>query len=109
MMFAAVRKNQDRKAAAEEIRAGLKKLAPELPKELRDKLADEKAADAQIAAVSGAWMRSFMAYEPASALEKVACPVLALWGEKDLQVPPEQNVEPLKAALAKAGNRRVKA
>lgn len=48
-----------------------------------------------------------MDFDPASALEKVHCPVLALFGEKDMQVPPSTNRAPLEAALAKAGNRRV--
>jgi hypothetical protein len=34
--------------------------------------------------------------------------VLALWGGKDLQAPPEENMPPLKSALENAGNKRVK-
>ena len=40
-------------------------------------------------------------------LAKVRCPVLALNGEKDLQVPPGQNLPAIKAALESGGNDRV--
>ena len=50
------------------------------------------------------WLRFFLNYNPAPALEKVKCPVLALEGEKDMDVSPEQNVPALKAALARGGN-----
>jgi fermentation-respiration switch protein FrsA (DUF1100 family) len=51
----------------------------------------------------------FIRYNPAPALEKVKCPVLALNGEKDMQVPAKQNLSAIKAALAKGGNKDVTA
>jgi uncharacterized protein len=51
------------------------------------------------------WMRHFLAYDPIPALKQVKVPVLILFGDKDLQVDPEQNIPPMKKALAK--NRRV--
>ncbi|MGJ5817509.1 alpha/beta hydrolase family protein [Paludibaculum fermentans] len=51
------------------------------------------------------WMREFLFYDPAPALEKVKCPVLAVNGEKDLQVLPDQNLPRIEAALKKGGNR----
>jgi hypothetical protein len=53
------------------------------------------------------WMQYFLKYNPAKALEKVHCPFLAMNGEKDLQVPPKENIEAIKVALAKAGNKNV--
>ncbi len=50
------------------------------------------------------WMRYFLSYGPQPALRKVACPVLALNGSKDLQVPPSQNLPAIVAALAAGGN-----
>ncbi|MCA9678319.1 MAG: alpha/beta fold hydrolase, partial [Myxococcales bacterium] len=44
--------------------------------------------------------RSFLATDPAPYLREVRCPVLALWGSLDLQVDPDQNQGPLRAALA---------
>lgn len=50
------------------------------------------------------WFRRFLAYDPRVDLEKVTCPVLALNGEKDLQVPPKENLSRIEAALRVAGN-----
>ena len=52
------------------------------------------------------WMQYFLKYDPAPALEKVTCPILALIGEKDLQVPPKENLEAIKIALEKGGNKK---
>jgi fermentation-respiration switch protein FrsA (DUF1100 family) len=49
------------------------------------------------------WMRAFLAYDPVPTLEKVRCPTLALFGERDLQVPPSSNEPLAQAALAKTG------
>ena len=65
------------------------------------------ALDAQVeSAVSqskAAWMRRFLELDPAVALRKVTCPVLALNGALDVQVTPEQNIPPIEAALKQAG------
>ncbi len=61
----------------------------------------------QLHRLEAPWLRFFLSYDPAPTLEKVKCPVLALEGEKDLQVIPEQNVPAMKAALARGGNRDV--
>ncbi|HOY18120.1 MAG TPA: alpha/beta fold hydrolase [Haliscomenobacter sp.] len=53
------------------------------------------------------WMQYFIKYNPAIALEKVKCPVLAINGEKDLQVPPKINLGAIKKALTKAKNKKV--
>ena len=49
------------------------------------------------------WMRAFLAYDPVPTLEKVRCPTLALFGERDLQVPAASNEPLAQAALAKTG------
>jgi uncharacterized protein len=79
-----------------------------LDKELREKLAGE-VPDAQvgmqIAQVTSPWFRYFISYDPATALRQVKCPVLALIGEKDVQVPPQQNLPAIRKALEAGGNR----
>jgi hypothetical protein len=54
------------------------------------------------------WFRFFLKYNPSWALENVKIPVLALWGGKDLQAPPKENMPALKKSLESAGNKRVK-
>lgn len=51
------------------------------------------------------WMMYFVTYDPAEALRKVACASLFLFGEKDLQVLPEQNRPALEAVLAASSNK----
>jgi len=82
--------------------------AATLQKDLHAKLdVDGKstpAIDAEIDAVTTPWFRYFIAYDPAVALRQVKCPVLALNGEKDLQVPPKQNLPAIRKALEEGGN-----
>ncbi len=65
------------------------------------------AIAAQLKPMSDPWMQYFIRTNPAQMLRRVKCPVLALWGENDLQVPPAQNEGALKAALTAGGNKRV--
>jgi len=51
------------------------------------------------------WFRFALAYDPARTLRGVKCPVLALYGEKDIQVPAEGNAEAVERALEAGGNR----
>ena len=53
------------------------------------------------------WFRHFLSLDPRTYLEKVKCPVLALAGEKDLQVPPVENLAAIKSALELGGNQHV--
>jgi fermentation-respiration switch protein FrsA (DUF1100 family) len=48
----------------------------------------------------------FIKYDPAVALKKVKCPVLAINGEKDLQVSPKENLEAIKYALSEGKNKK---
>ncbi|HVU98594.1 MAG TPA: alpha/beta fold hydrolase [Puia sp.] len=59
---------------------------------------------AAIGQLTSPWMEYFLAYDPAPALERVRCPVLAMAGSKDLQVPPEENLVAIGRALEKGGN-----
>lgn len=43
-------------------------------------------------------------HDPRAALMKVKCPVLAIIGEKDKQVPPKRNLEEIEKALESGGN-----
>lgn len=70
-----------------------------------DKAAQE-LAESQIAQIMSTWMLYFMRYNPTPTLEKVKCPVLAINGSKDLQVPAEINLQTIEKALKKAGNKK---
>lgn len=70
-------------------------------------MSDEEFVKLQVNQIANPWMQYFIKYNPAPALEKVKCPVLAINGEKDLQVPPKENLEAIKNALTKGGNKKV--
>lgn len=92
------------------IRADMGREAANLPEDRQkllpsiDSLADVRARQ-QIAAAKSRWFRHFIDFDPAAALSKVRCPVLALFGEKDMQVLPSVNREPMEVALRRAGNK----
>lgn len=58
----------------------------------------------QISGMGGPWYRFFLMYEPAPVLARVQVPVLALYGERDLQVAAPQNAPAVEAALRQGGN-----
>lgn len=70
-------------------------------------MSDDDLMKLQVNQIANPWMHYFIKYDPAPTLEKVKSPVLALNGEKDLQVPPKENLEAIKKALAKGGNKKV--
>ncbi len=74
-----------------------------LEKEMKEKLAGdvpEAQIGAQIKQLTSPWFRYFLTYDPAIALRKVTCPVLAINGSLDKQVLPDQNLPPIRKALA---------
>jgi len=81
-----------------------------LEKEIREKMAGENT-EAQIGMeirqFTSVWFRYFLTYDPATALRKVTCPVLAINGSLDKQVLPDQNLPPIRKALQEAGNQHV--
>lgn len=64
----------------------------------------ERVLQMQVQQVNSPWFRYFLTYDPAPTLEQVAVPVLAINGEKDLQVPYEENLREIEAALQRGGN-----
>jgi uncharacterized protein len=79
-----------------------------LEKQLRGRLVGEVPEGqigAQIRQATSPWTRYFLTYDPATALRKLTCPVLAINGSLDKQVLPEQNLPPIRKALAESGNK----
>jgi len=83
-----------------------------LDKELQEKMKGE-VPDAQIGMqikqLTSPWFRYFLTYDPATALRKVTCPVLALNGSLDKQVIPSQNLPAIRKALGEGGNKHFEA
>lgn len=66
----------------------------------------DRMVASQVDELVSPWMRFFLGCDPTDTLSELTTPALALWGEKDLQVAPELNADPVEAALKKAGNAR---
>jgi uncharacterized protein len=82
------------------------KWTPEQKKEL-DKQGGLLAVYASLQEFSKPWFKTFLAYDPTTNLKKVKCPVLAINGELDLQVPYKENLEAIRYSLESAGNTKV--
>ena len=67
-------------------------------------LQDVEMAELYAEQLSGRWMQYFITYDPRTSLEKVKCPVLALNGLKDIQVPSRVNLEAIRSVLENSGN-----
>jgi hypothetical protein len=70
-------------------------------------LSREQVIATQSEMLSSPWYKILLNYDPAPTLEKVTCPVLALNGEKDIQVTPKHNLDGIRDALKKGGNENV--
>lgn len=53
----------------------------------------------RVEANTSRWFRDFARYDPRPALRKVDVPILVVFGDRDLMVPPQQNAAPMRAAL----------
>jgi uncharacterized protein len=63
------------------------------------------SVQAQIHMLSSPWFRYFLDYDPLPALQNVKCPVLALNGDRDLQVISKDNLPLIQKALDDSGNK----
>ena len=68
----------------------------------------KESFDRNIKQILSPWFRFFIKYDPKPTLEQVTVPVLALNGEKDLQVDPKQNLPEIEKALKTSGNKNFK-
>jgi len=65
----------------------------------------EEIAYANVQALSSPWFKYFLQFDPAPYLKKMKCKVLALNGDKDIQVIAQQNLPGIEKALKKARNK----
>ena len=65
----------------------------------------DKFATSMAETLSTNWWKFFAAYNPQLNLQKVKCPVLALNGSADIQVPAAVSIKGIEAALKKGGNK----
>jgi len=107
-LFEIVKTEKDEKKAETTMRDIVKAAVESLPEDQRKALGKADALiAAQLKMVRSPWFRYFLTYDPRPTLAKVHCPVLALIGEKDRQVPARENLSQIESTLKTAGNNRV--
>lgn len=107
-VFEMVLKSKSDATLKEDLKKFLVGAVKSLPAEGKPKgMSDEEFITLEISQVTSPWMLNFIRYDPVLALEKVKCPVLAVNGEKDLQVPSKENLQAIEKALKNAGNKNI--
>lgn len=81
------------------------KLAQLVKDSQMDAVLPPAALENQLRMLSSPWFRFFLDYDPIPALQSLQTPTLALYGQKDLQVPFKLNLPLLQKALQDAGNK----
>jgi len=69
------------------------------PQALEDLGMKESQIDMVIARNNSPWIRYFLTYDPADYLPAITCPILALNGQLDTQVPAQENLDGLRTLL----------
>ena len=91
----------------EEITAYLKETLAENTDLIPTGLTIDDVIKQQLDTVTTDWFQYLINTDPRPTLEQVNCPVLAINGSLDLQVPPKQNLENIAVALKKGNNNNV--
>lgn len=106
--FSIITGTKDDAQMKKELEAFLTKETAQLPEsELPPGATRASLVNQQMQSLSDPWMIYFLRSDPRPFLQKVKCPVLALNGSRDLQVPPEEDLAAIKAALEAGGNKQV--
>lgn len=107
-VFEIVKQSKNLEQLKADLTSYITKLVVENPSEEQPTgMSNEEFVTLQVAQIATPWMRYFIRFDPSPVLEKVKCPVLALNGEKDLQVAPNENLEGINNALERGGNENV--
>jgi uncharacterized protein len=90
------------------VRARMREAVALAPEKVRQALGlNEQAVDARVQVIMSPWFMELASYDATKELRNIHCPVLALFGGKDMQVAAQPNSDAMKAAFAAAGNRAV--
>lgn len=67
----------------------------------------DQSIKVQAEGLTSTWYVNFIRSQPAQYLEKIKCPILAINGDKDLQVAAKANLDAVKRAGLKSGNKKI--
>ena len=102
--FEILREEADDEAASRKIRALVDEEVDRLTKGQDPALAEAlKRSTTHMA--TNRWFRSLLDYDPVEPLDEVDAPMLFLFGERDVQVPPEENIRRIREQLGDRAER----
>ncbi len=105
-LFAIIKQEKDDSVAVLKLRSVLKEIINKLSDAEKKEMGNgETYINVQLKQFTSPWFRYFLTYDPRPTLMKVKCPVLAINGELDLQVPPKDNLLAIEGALKAGGNK----
>jgi pimeloyl-ACP methyl ester carboxylesterase len=96
-VYAVIETEKDDAAVLSTLRARLEAL-PEAERMQWQR--QRESVEASLKLLLSPWFRTFLTLDPRTYLARVKVPVLALNGERDLQVPPRENLPEMRKALA---------
>src|ERR1035437_654047 len=103
-IYAAIKKNSDNKKAGVKVKALFRSAKKKNPGGNGLCQLDNYQIDLFIQQSTTPWFRTFLVLDPIDYLSKVHCPLLALNGSLDIQVPSKENLEAIEKALIFGGN-----
>ena len=95
-ILATLEKEENQALTRTKLRQILEELDPPVP---------EHRLEAALKRFLSPWYRFLVRHDNGATVRKVKCPVLAIFGEKDIQVPPNGNLEAVEHALESGGNK----
>lgn len=104
-IFAILRQEKEERVIQTRIHDLAAAIYNEFSPEEKEAIGNADAVEKQLQSLTTPWFRFFLAYDPVPTLKKVTCPVLAINGSKDLQVPPRENLAAIESALKTGGNK----
>ncbi len=108
-VYDVINKEENNSLAADEIKKIYNEYLTTLTEEEKAALINsQEIFESNLKAITSLWFRFFLKYDPRPTLENVIIPVLALNGEKDLQVPSKINLSEIEKALKNGGNKNYK-
>jgi len=103
-IYAALKKNPDNDKAALKITKIITDFNKKHASDTSYRQLTDNEITAQVSSLTSPWFRCFLTCNPEAYLTRVKCPLLALNGSLDLQVPSKENLQAIEKALIFGGN-----
>lgn len=104
-LFEVVRDSEADESNEQLVQRSMERLKTRIAADADEKL--QRAVESGVKQLRTPWFRFFLSHEPSAVLRHVKCPVLALNGDKDVQVDPELNLPAIEQAVRSGGNQDI--